>query len=101
MKTGVNIFDLTGKTAIVTGASHGLGVTFAEALSAAGAKVVLAARSAEKLDAVTKRIGRLGGVAHAIPCDVAMPDQVRAMVGGAWDRFGRVDILVNNAGIVA
>lgn len=101
MKTGVNIFDLTGKTAIVTGASHGLGVTFAEALSTAGAKVVLAARSAEKLDGVTKRINEGGGIAHGIACDVGIPDQVRAMVDGAWDRFGRVDILVNNAGVVA
>lgn len=101
MRTGMNIFDLAGKTAIVTGASHGLGVTFAEALSAAGANVILAARSTEKLEGVAKRISGNGGNAHAIACDVSLPDQVRAMVAGAWEKFGRADILVNNAGVVA
>jgi len=95
------LFDLTGKTAIVTGASTGLGVTFAETLSAAGAKVVLAARRTDKLKAVAARLTGQGGSACAIPCDVTQPDEVRALVAKAWDQFGRVDILVNNAGIVA
>ncbi len=101
MKTYTQLFDLTGKAAIVTGASHGLGVTFAEALSAAGVKVVLASRTAEKLEAVSARINEQGGTAHAMACDVAKPDQVRAMVARAWNQFGRVDILVNNADVVA
>jgi NAD(P)-dependent dehydrogenase (short-subunit alcohol dehydrogenase family) len=91
-----DLFSLTGKTAIVTGASYGLGVTFAEALAAAGANVVLAARSKERLEQVATRIGP---AALAVPCDVADPAQVTALISSACDRFGRVDILVNNAGI--
>jgi NAD(P)-dependent dehydrogenase (short-subunit alcohol dehydrogenase family) len=101
MSTPANLFDLTGKTAIVTGASTGLGVTFAEALSAANAKVVLAARRTDKLEAVAARLTEQGGTASFIPCDVTKPDDVRALVAKAWEQFGRVDILVNNAGIVA
>jgi NAD(P)-dependent dehydrogenase (short-subunit alcohol dehydrogenase family) len=91
-----DLFLVRGKTAIVTGASYGLGVTFSEALAAAGANVVLAARSKERLEEVAARIGA-AAVAHA--CDVADPDQVAKMVAAACDRFGRVDIVVNNAGI--
>lgn len=93
----LNLLDLKGKTAIVTGASYGLGATFAEALAAAGANVALSARSQDKLDQVARRIGD-GGKALAIACDVAHSSQVRDMVAEAWRHFGRVDILVNNAG---
>jgi NAD(P)-dependent dehydrogenase (short-subunit alcohol dehydrogenase family) len=96
-----NLFALNGKTAIVTGASYGLGVTFAEALAEAGANVVLSARSGVKLEDVARRITGRGGSALAIPCDVGEPGQVTAMVSNAWQHFGRVDILVNNAGIAA
>ena len=65
-----NLFALNGKTAIVTGASYGLGVTFAEALAEAGANVVLSARSGAKLKDVARRITGRGGSALAIPCDV-------------------------------
>lgn len=101
MKTNRKLFDLSGKSAIVTGASHGLGVTFAEALSAAGAKVALAARNKGSLESVAGRIKEQGGTPLVIACDVSKPDQVRAMVGQAWEQMGRVDILVNNAGVVA
>ena len=101
MNSHARLFGLTGKTAIVTGASHGLGVTFAEALSAASAKVVLAARTVEKLETVAKRITEQGRTARVIPCDVSEPDEVRAMAAKAWEQFGRVDILVNNAGVAA
>ena len=93
-----NLFALNGKTAIVTGASYGLGVTFAEALAEAGANVVLSARSGAKLEDVARRITGRGGSALGIPCDVGEPGQVSAMVSSAWQHFGRVDVLVNNAG---
>jgi NAD(P)-dependent dehydrogenase (short-subunit alcohol dehydrogenase family) len=101
MTTNGNYFDLTGKAAIVTGASSGLGETFAEALSSAGAKVALAARRVDKLENVAARIKKRGGMALVISCDVGKPEQVRAMVAQAWKKLGRVDILVNNAGVVA
>lgn len=96
-----DLFSVKGKTAIVTGASYGLGVAFAEALAEGGANVVLAARSADKLDAVAKRIESCGGVAVSHRCDVADSASVTALVEAAWQRFGRVDVLVNNAGVAA
>ena len=95
------MFDVSGKTAIVTGASYGLGVTFAEVLAEAGANVVLAARSKEKLDAVARSIEDRGGNALSQVCDVADPASVKALVEAAVNAFGRVDICVNNAGIAA
>jgi NAD(P)-dependent dehydrogenase (short-subunit alcohol dehydrogenase family) len=95
------LFDVAGKTAIVTGASYGLGVAFAETLAAAGANVVLAARSKEKLDVVARGIEQRGGTALSQVCDVADPASVKAMVEAAVKRFGRIDVLVNNAGISA
>jgi NAD(P)-dependent dehydrogenase (short-subunit alcohol dehydrogenase family) len=101
MNTLWSMFDLAGKAAIVTGASHGLGVTFAEALSKAGAQVVVAARNAKQLEMVAGRIRHEGGEAVAIPCDVTDPGQVQNLAEAGWRQFGRIDILVNNAGIVA
>lgn len=95
------LFDLTGRTAIVTGASAGLGVTFAETLASKGAKVVLAARRLDRLQAVAATLTEAGATALPIACDVGDAAQVQAMVAQAVDRFGRVDILVNNAGLVA
>ena len=96
-----DLFSLRGKTAIVTGASYGLGVTFSEALAAAGANVVLAARSRDRLDGIAARIAAAGGSALAMACDVSQNEQVSALVAAACERFGRVDVLVNNAGIAA
>jgi NAD(P)-dependent dehydrogenase (short-subunit alcohol dehydrogenase family) len=96
-----NIFNIAGKTAIVTGASYGLGATFAEALAVAGANVVLSARSRDKLNEVARRIADLGGNTFVAPCDVGESSQVQCLVDDAWRHFGRVDILVNNAGIAA
>jgi NAD(P)-dependent dehydrogenase (short-subunit alcohol dehydrogenase family) len=96
-----NLFRLDGRTAFVTGASSGLGVTFAEALSAAGANVVLAARREDRIQDLAARIQSTGGGALAIRCDVGDAAQVEAAIASSWERFGRVDILVNNAGIVA
>jgi NAD(P)-dependent dehydrogenase (short-subunit alcohol dehydrogenase family) len=96
-----NLFDLTGKTALVTGASSGLGVVFAEALARAGARVVLAARRVDRLQEVARKLEASGAATLVTPCDVTDPAQVEAMAATATERFGRVDIVVNNAGQAA
>ncbi len=94
-------FSLEGKTALVTGASYGLGVGFARALAEAGANVVLAARSVDKLTEVATQLDGLGVKTLVRHCDVTDPATVKAAVAAAWEMFGRVDVLVNNAGVVA
>jgi len=94
-------FSVRGKTAVVTGASSGLGVTFARALSAAGAQVVLAARRGDRLEAVARELEAAGGVALPVVCDVADPEQVEELIARACAEFGRIDVLVNNAGTTA
>ncbi|MEX2238353.1 MAG: glucose 1-dehydrogenase [Dehalococcoidia bacterium] len=96
-----NIFSVEGKTAIVTGASYGLGVTMAETLAGAGANVVLAARSKDKVAAEARRLEDSGASTLAVECDVGDAASVKDLVAAAWERFGRVDILVNNAGVSA
>ncbi|MBV8207512.1 MAG: glucose 1-dehydrogenase [Acidobacteria bacterium] len=96
-----SLFSLAGRTAVVTGASHGLGVTFAEALAAQGAGLALAARSEDKLRDLCGRLSDGGTEAVAVKCDVGDPAQVKALMAAAVERFGRIDILVNNAGTVA
>jgi NAD(P)-dependent dehydrogenase (short-subunit alcohol dehydrogenase family) len=83
---------------VVTGASSGLGVTFAEALAGAGADVVLAARRSDRLDEVAGRIEALGRRAVPVTCDVTDPDQVAGVVERAVTELGRLDVMVNNAG---
>ena len=97
METNGKLLDVAGKTAVVTGASSGLGELFAEVLADRGARVVVAARRADRLDALVERLEDAGGTAVAVPCDVADSDQVD-YVEMAWRRFGRVDIMINNAG---
>ena len=94
-------FLVTGRTAIVTGASSGLGVTFAHVLAEAGANVVLAARRIDRLEQVATDLRETGANVLVQECDVSDSASVAAMVGASWDRFGRVDILVNNAGVAA
>jgi NAD(P)-dependent dehydrogenase (short-subunit alcohol dehydrogenase family) len=101
MATYDPLFDIRGRTAIVTGASSGLGVTFAGVLAARGANVVLAARRTERLKQVAEKISAAGGKALPVTCDVSDPAQVKAMVDGAVQHFGRIDILVNNAGVAS
>ena len=92
---------VTGRTAIVTGASSGLGVTFAQTLAEAGANVVLVARRADRLEQVASDLRAGGANVLVQACDVSDSASVTAMVAAAWERFGRVDILVNNAGVAA
>ena len=92
-------FDLAGRTALVTGASAGLGRHFAEVLAEAGAAVALAARRVEMLEEAVVAIRSQGGRAVAVGCDVTDGESVRAAVENAEAALGPLDILVNNAGI--
>jgi NAD(P)-dependent dehydrogenase (short-subunit alcohol dehydrogenase family) len=93
------LFDVSGKAALVTGASSGLGEHFAKALAARGAIVVAAARRAERLDRLVAQIRSDGGTAHAVPLDVTDTTSVKAAVAKAVDLAGGLDIVVNNAGV--
>jgi NAD(P)-dependent dehydrogenase (short-subunit alcohol dehydrogenase family) len=92
-------FDLDGRVAIVTGASSGLGVTFALALAEAGADVALGARRTELLEETKGKITAMGRRAIAVATDVTQPADCERLVAEAVEQFGSVDILVNNAGI--
>jgi len=93
------MFSLSGKVALVTGASQGIGRETALALSEAGAKVAVAARSEEKLAALAQEIAAKGGEAFAVKMDVADAEQIKAGFKAVLEKFGRLDILVNNAAI--
>jgi NAD(P)-dependent dehydrogenase (short-subunit alcohol dehydrogenase family) len=92
-------FSLAGKVALVTGASSGLGAGFAVALAQAGADVVLAARRADRLDAVRREVEKLGRSALSAETDVTDPEACQAAVRAAVERFGHLDVLINNAGL--
>jgi 3-oxoacyl-[acyl-carrier protein] reductase len=91
--------DLSGKTAIVTGASRGIGKAIALRLAAAGAKVACVARSPDKLNATVDAIKAAGGEAESHPCDVSDSAAVSNLVEGLAEKWGGLDIVVNNAGI--
>ncbi len=90
-------FDLTGKIAIVTGASRGIGASIARALAAHGAHVVVSSRKLEGCEAVVAAIRTAGGSAEAMPCHIGELNQIEALLSGVEARHGRLDILVNNA----
>ena len=93
------MFSLTGKVALITGASSGIGRASALALARQGAKVALAARRVEKLETLVTEIKAAGGEAIAIPTDVLKQEDVKNAVEKTVATFGRLDILLNNAGV--
>ncbi len=93
------MFDLSGKTALVTGASYGLGVTFADALAEAGADLALTARSAELLEESAKQLSARGTKVTWYTGDVAIEADVERIVSQTLDDHGRIDVLINNAAV--
>ena len=92
------MFDLSGKTALVTGGNGGIGLAMAQGLARAGARVVVTGRNADKLQAAVASLQALGAQAHAEAADVCDEAAVAALVARVAERCGRLDILVNNAG---
>jgi NAD(P)-dependent dehydrogenase (short-subunit alcohol dehydrogenase family) len=92
-------FDLSGKVALVTGASSGLGIHFARTLAAAGASVAIAARRADRLVSLQTELQKAGGKAAAVELDVQSGKSVSAAFDAAETALGAIDIVVNNAGI--
>lgn len=91
------MFELTGKVALITGSSRGIGKSIAECMAKQGAKVVISSRKADACTAVAEEIRTAGGEAVAIPCNIGRKEELQALVDGARDAFGRIDVLVCNA----
>ena len=92
--------NITGKVVVITGASSGLGEATARLLAKQDAAVALAARRAERIDALAAEINAAGGKALAVSTDVSDREQVKALVDAAVENFGRVDVMLNNAGLM-
>src|SRR5258708_11936836 len=92
------LFDLTGRVAVITGGSVGLGRQMAEGLAEMGANLVLCARKKERCEQAAEELKHLGVQTLALGCDVKNPGHVQAVVDAAVSKFGRIDILINNAG---
>ncbi|MFQ5860476.1 MAG: SDR family NAD(P)-dependent oxidoreductase, partial [Dehalococcoidia bacterium] len=91
---------LKGRVALVTGASRGIGRAIAQGMAREGADLVLAARTQEALESLAHEVESQGRQALVVPTDVTAPEQVRALVRQARERFGRLDILVNSTGVI-
>lgn len=96
----MNILNLTGKVAAVTGASSGLGIQLAKALAEAGADVAILARRADRLEALKNEIVGTGRKCEAYTCDVSKEEDIINAIAQVEKDFGKIDILVNNAGVV-
>ncbi|WP_417375721.1 SDR family NAD(P)-dependent oxidoreductase [Gimesia maris] len=100
MLPGIKLFDLTGRVAIITGGSKGLGSAMAEGLASAGADLLLTSRNQDEVEATAAQIqSDYGNKVIGMAADVTDPDQVAAMTERAISEFGKIDILINNAGI--
>src|SRR5215470_11389570 len=98
-KTIKQLFDLTGRVAIITGGSIGLGRQMAEALAEAGANLVLCARKKERCEEAAHEMQKIGIRALALACNVKDQASVQQLVDTTVSEFGSVDVLINNAGI--
>jgi NAD(P)-dependent dehydrogenase (short-subunit alcohol dehydrogenase family) len=92
-------FDLTGKVAVITGSSRGIGRACAELLARLGAKVVISSRKADACEVVADGIRKSGGDAHVIACNISRRNEVEQLVAGAVQHYGKIDILVCNAAV--
>jgi len=100
MLPGIRQFDLSGRVAVITGGSKGLGAAMAEGLASAGANLLLTSRHRDEVEATARQIASdYGCTAHGFAGDVTDESDVSTMVATAMERFGRIDILINNAGI--
>ncbi len=96
----MTLFDLTGKVALLTGASKGMGLEMAKGLASHGATVVISARKQDALDVAVAEINALGGgTAHAVSCHVGHKEQLQALVDKAHDVAGPIDVVIGNAGV--
>ncbi len=91
------LFDMTGRVAIVTGGSRGLGLSIARGFAAAGARVVISSRKLEVCEEAAARVESEGGVALPLACHMGEPAQIRELVAQTVAHFGRLDCVVNNA----
>jgi gluconate 5-dehydrogenase len=98
MANTLDLFRLDGKTALITGGGRGLGQYFAEALSDAGANIVVCSRKLAACEAVQQAIAAKGGKALALACDVTQQSDAEQVVNATLHHFGAVDILINNSG---
>ena len=94
----LQLFDLTGRTALVTGGSRGLGLQIAESLGEAGAKILLSSRKAADLEEAAADLQAKGIDARWVAADASRPEDAQRVVADAMERLGQIDILVNNAG---
>lgn len=92
--------NIKDKVIVITGASSGMGEAAARHLAQKGARVVLAARRSDRIDAVANEINKLGGSAIAMATDVTLEEDVKALVDAAVKQWGRIDVLINNAGVM-
>ena len=95
---GKNLFDVSGKVVLITGAGSGLGEGYAQAFGESGATVICAGRNKERLEDTVRKITESGGTARAFTVDVTDLDSIKALVAAVEAEYGRIDVLVNNAG---